>query len=61
MTFLMPSYVVADIRNLMQQHAPLFKLFEAAETMTAYITHNMDDSEKLRARLKLLKVELATT
>lgn len=43
----------------MQQHTLLFKLLEAAETMRAYITHNMDDSEELRARLKSLGAELA--
>ena len=53
--------MVADVRNLMQQHTQLFKWLEAVETMRAYVAHNMDDSEELRAKLKAVEGELTTT
>lgn len=49
---------MAGARNLIHQHALLFKLFKATKTMRAYITHNMDNSEELHARLKSLGVKL---
>lgn len=51
--------MVADALNLKHQHALLFKLFKAAKTMRAYITHNMENSEELHARLKSLGAKLA--
>ena len=54
-TFLLPSQVIADVLNLMRQRALLFKWLEVAETMRAYIAHNMDDSEELQAKLKVVE------
>lgn len=43
----------------MRQRALLFKRLEAAKAMKAYISHNMNDSEKLHAKLKIVEGELA--
>lgn len=59
-TFLLPSQVVVGVWNLMWQRALLFKWLEAVKTMRAYIAHNMDGSEELRAKLKSVEGELAT-
>lgn len=59
LTFLLPSQVVAGVRNLMRQNAQLFKLLEAAKTMRAYIAHNMDGNEELRVGLEAADGELA--
>ena len=58
-TFLLPSQVVVGVWNLMQRRALLFKWLEVVETMRAYIAHNMDGSEELRAKLKSVEGELA--
>ena len=42
----------------MRQRAQLFKRLEATETMRTYITHNMDDSEELCAKLELVEDKL---
>lgn len=43
----------------MRQNAQLFKQLEAAETMRAYIAHNMDDREEHRVGLEAADGELA--
>lgn len=57
----LPSQVVASGRNLMRQHALLFKWLEGAKTMRAYIAHNMNDSDELCAKLKSIQSELVAT
>ncbi|RVW92988.1 hypothetical protein CK203_032798 [Vitis vinifera] len=49
--------VVANVCNLMQHRAMLFKRLEATKTMRVYIAHNMDDNEELRAKLKSVEDE----
>ena len=39
----------------MRQHTHLFHLLEAAKTMRAYVTHNMDENEDLLASLETTK------
>ena len=51
--------MVANVCNLMQHRAMLFKRLEATKTMRVYIAHNMDDSEELRAKLKSVEDEFA--
>ena len=55
--FLVPSQVIAEVWNLMQQWAQLFYRLEAVETMKAYISHNMDDNDELSAKLETVKGE----
>lgn len=50
--------MAAGIRNLIREHALLFKWLEAAKTMRAYIAHNMDESEELSSKLKSMESEL---
>ena len=45
----------------MWQLAHLFQWLEAAETMRAYIAHNMDGNEELLADLETIKSKVATT
>nr|CAN73173.1 hypothetical protein VITISV_007717 [Vitis vinifera] len=52
-----PPLVVANVCNLMQHRAMLFKRLEATKTMRVYIAHNMDDNEELRAKLKSVEDE----
>ena len=49
--------MVANVCNLMQHRAMLFKRLEATKTMRVYIAHNMDDNEELRAKLKSVEDE----
>ena len=51
--------MVANVCNLMQHCAMLFKRLEATKTMRVYIAHNMDDSEEHRAKLKSVEDEFA--
>lgn len=44
--------------NLIRQRAQLFKRLKVAETMRAYIAHNMNDNEELQAKLKVVEGEL---
>lgn len=39
----------------MQQHAHIFHRQEAAETMRAYVAHNMDENEDLLSNLETTK------
>lgn len=50
--------MVASVRNLMRQRALLLKWLEVVETMRAYIAYNIDNSEELRSKLRLVKAEL---
>lgn len=50
--------MVASVRNLMRQRALLLKWLEVVETMRAYIAYNIDNSEELRSKLRLVKSEL---
>ena len=45
----------------MRQHAQLFYQLEAAETIKAYIAHNMDDNKDLHTRLETTESEVTTT
>ena len=58
---MLPSQVIAVVRNLMGQHTQLFYRLEAAKTMRAYITHNMDNNEELYVRLKTTNGEIVAT
>lgn len=49
---------MASVRNLMRQRALLLKWLEVVETMRAYIAYNIDNSEELRSKLRLVKGEL---
>lgn len=51
--------MVADICNLMRERALFFKRLEVAKSMRAYIAHNMDKSEELNSKLRLMESELA--
>ena len=53
--------MVADIRNLMRQHALLLKSLEVAEAMRVYIAQHMDGSENFCSKLKLVENELSAT
>ncbi|RVW88004.1 hypothetical protein CK203_033943 [Vitis vinifera] len=55
MTFETTEVVIVGVRNLMRQHTHLFHLLEAAKTMRAYVTHNMDENEDLLASLETTK------
>lgn len=46
------------VRNLIRQRAQLFKRLKVAETMRAYIAHNMNGNEELQAKLKVVEGEL---
>lgn len=39
----------------MQQQAHLFQWLEVAETMSAYIAHNMNENEELLADLEMIR------
>lgn len=45
----------------MQQHAHIFHRQEAAETMRAYVAHNMDENEDLLASLETMRSKVAAT
>lgn len=53
--------MVADVRNLMRQHALLLKWLKVPEAMRAYIAQHMDGSEEFCLNVKLAENELATT
>lgn len=58
---MLPLQVIAVVRNLMEQRTQLFYRLEAAKTMRAYITHNMDNNEELYVRLKTTNGEIVAT
>lgn len=53
--------MIADVLNLMRQRALLFKWLEVAETMRAYIAHNIDDNEELQAKMETVEGKLVVT
>ena len=55
---LLSFQVVVGARNLMRQCTLLFKQFEVAEAMRAFITQQKGDSEELHSNLKLAEGEL---
>ena len=50
--------VVARVLNLMWQRTHIFHQLEAAETMRAYVVHNVDGIEDLLANLETTKSEV---
>lgn len=49
---------MGGVRNLMRQRALLLKRLEVVETMRAYIAYNIDNSEELCSKLRLVEGEL---
>lgn len=58
---LLPLQVIAGVWNLIRQRTQFFYRLKVAETMRAFMAHNMDGSDDLRARLETKKSEVVAT
>lgn len=58
--FFIAPQVIARVWNLIRQHTHLFHWLEAAETIRAYVAHNMDGNKDLLASLETTKNKVAT-
>ena len=52
--------MIARVRNLIWKHTHFFHQLKAAETIRAYVAHNMDGNENLLTSLEMTKSESAT-
>lgn len=53
--------MIAGVYNLIRKRTHFFHRLEAAETMRAYVVHNMNENEDLLASLETTKSESAVT